>query len=153
MSRITMGIYSGVMGTIVLGAMLLMNNALHGIPEVHVASTLADIMGETGHTLYGVAAILVIGIFICGGAFVALAPKLPLRSFLGKSLVFAAASWLLTMVVVMPLGGDGFFGLKGGGPIVPESMLVLILAYWLAFGVSYRWLVGPQGQPSISQAS
>ena len=146
MSSIRMGFYSGVIGTIVAGALLLMNNALHSIPEIHVASTLADLMGEHGHVMYGVAAIPVIGIFICGGLFAALAPKLPLQSYLGKSLVFGVATWLLTMVVLMPLDGSGLFGLKAG-PIVPESMLVLNLAYWIALGVSYRWLAHPVAAP------
>ena len=150
MSRIRMGFYSGIIGTIVVGALLLMNNALHSVPDIHVAKSLAGMMGESNHIMAGVAAIPVIGIFIFGGLFAALAPKIPVRTYIGKSLIFGVASWLLTMVVFMPLDGSGFFGLKAG-PVVPEGMLVLNLAYWIALGMSFSWLAIPVAAPERAE--
>lgn len=149
MSRIKLGFYSGTVATFVAGSILLMNNALHGVPAIHVASTLARLLGESDHIMVGVLGILVIGIFVFGGLFAALAPRLPIGTYLGKSLIFAAVTWLFTMVVVMPLDGSGFFGLKVG-PILPEAMLALNLAYWIVLGLSYRWLAVPAGDAKAS---
>jgi len=137
-----MGILSGGLATYVAGSMLLVNNAFHSYPEVRVARTLAEVLGSPGHVMVGVAAILITGIFVFGALFAILAPRLPMRMYLTKSLVFAVASWVLMMVLFMPLAGAGFFGLERS-PIVPVGTLVLNLAYWLVLGMSYRWLVGP----------
>ena len=74
------------------------------------------------------------------------APRLPIRSYFAKSLALAAVSWLLIMVVFMPLGGVGLFGLERS-PVVPVAMLVLNLAYWLVLGMSYYWLTKSGSQP------
>src|SRR5262245_56394462 len=145
MTSIRMGFASGVVATVVAGSMLLMNNALHSFPDVRVARSLAGILGSPDHIMVGVAAILVTGIFVFGALFAVLAPRLPMRMYLVKSLAFAAVSWLLMMVLFMPLAGAGLFGL-GRSPAVPAATLVLNLAYWLVLGMSYRWLVGPAPQ-------
>jgi hypothetical protein len=149
MNRIQAGLYSGALGTFVTGAMLLMNNALHSVPEIHVIRTVAAMLGATDHFMAGVVAFVIIG--ICGGSlFAAFAPRLPVRGYFRKSLAFAGATWLFLMLVGMPLTGAGFFGLHGG-MIVPEATLVLNLAYWLVLGLTYRWLQAPAAQVDASQ--
>ena len=143
MTSIKMGFMSGLVATIIAGSMLLVNNALHGFPDVRVARSLAAILGSPGDVMIGVAAILITGIFVFSTLFAVFAPRLPARTYLAKSLAFATASWLLMMVLFMPLAGAGLFGL-GRSPVVPVATLVLNLAYWLALGMSYRWLMGPQ---------
>jgi len=143
MTSIKMGFMSGGVATVVAGSMLLMNNALHSFPEVRVARTLAGILGSPDQVMVGVTAILIAGIFVFGALFAVLAPRLPMRMYLVKSLVFGVASWLLMMVLFMPLAGAGLFGL-GRSLAVPAATLVLNLAYWLVLGMSYRFLVGPQ---------
>jgi hypothetical protein len=145
MTSIKMGFMSGLVATVVAGSMLLVNNAFHSFPEVRVARSLAAILGSPDQVMVGVAAILVTGIFVFGALFAVFAPRLPVRTYLAKSLAFGAASWLLMMVLFMPLAGAGLFGL-GRSLAVPAATLVLNLAYWLVLGMSYRWLVGPQPQ-------
>ena len=145
MTSIKMGWLSGMVATVIAGSMLLVNNALHSFPDVRVARSLAAILGSPDHVVVGVAAILITGIFVFGALFAVLAPRLPARTYLTKSLVFAAASWLLMMVLFMPLAGAGLFGL-GRSLIVPGATLVLNLAYWIALGLSYRYLMGPEPQ-------
>ena len=152
MNRFKMGFLSSALATFIAGSMLLMNNALHSFPEVHVARSLAAMLGAPDHVMVGVVAILVVGILGCGALFVTLAPRLPMKSYLAKSLAFGAASWLLMMVVFMPLVGAGFFGLARGAD-VPIAMLVLHFVFWLVLGISYRWLVAPIGQSNTGQDS
>lgn len=147
MNRIQAGIYSGILGTFVAGAMLLMNNALHGIPEIHVARSIAVMLGAPDHIMAGVVVFAVVGILAGGGLFAAIAPGLPLKGYLAKSLAFAGATWLFLMIVCMPLTGAGFFGLHGG-MIVPEATLVLNLVYWLVLGLTFRWLLAPASRPA-----
>lgn len=150
MNRTQAGIYSGVLGTFVTGAMLLMSNALHSIPEIHVARSLAVMLGAPDHIMAGVAVFVIVGV-LGGMLFAALAPKLPVPSYFGKSLACAGTTWLFLMVVCMPLTGAGLFGLHGG-PIVPEATLVLNVVYWLVLGLTYRWLLAPAAQADTTQA-
>jgi len=147
MTSIKAGFLSGLLGTYVAGSMLLMNNALHAYPDVRVARTLAGLLGSPDQVMVGVAAILITGIFVFGTLFAVVAPRLPMRMYLVKSLVFATVSWLLMMVLFMPLAGAGLFGFARSA-VVPIATLMLNLAYWLVLGMSYRWLVGhqPEGE-------
>lgn len=151
LSSITTGFQSGLVATLIAGSMLLMNNALRGIPEIQIARTLAGILGSPDQIMVGVAGILVTGIFVFGALYAVLSPRLPLRSQLGRSLAFAAASWLLMMLVFMPVGGSGWFGLNGG-PIVPLATLVLSIVYWIVLGVTYRWLATPDEESDGARA-
>ena len=146
MTSIKNGFISGGLATYVAGSMLLVNNALHSFPEVRFARTLAGILGSPDDVMIGVATILITGIFVIGVLYAVFAPRLPIRSYFAKSLALAAVSWLLIMVVFMPLGGVGLFGLERS-PVVPVAMLVLNLAYWLVLGMSYYWLTKSGSQP------
>ena len=150
MSRIKMGFYSGLVATLITGCMLLMKNALHVIPQLHVARAISGLLGIHDSVMPGVVAIFAFGVFVFGGLFATYAQKIPVRSYLGKSLLCAAAMWLLWMVVLMPLAGSGFFGLEGG-PAVPLGALVLSLTYWLILGVGLRWLSSPVAQPNAGR--
>ena len=64
---------------------------------------------------------------------------------LPKGLLLGMVSWLLMMVVFMPLGGAGLFGLERSA-VVPLVTLVLNLIYWVVLAAMYRYLAGPQPQ-------
>ena len=150
MSRIKMGFYSGLVATLITGCMLLMKNALHVIPQLHVARSIADLLGTHDSVMPGVIVILAVGIFVFGGLFATYAEKIPVRTYLGKSFLCAVATWLVWMVVFMPLAGSGVFGLAGG-MAVPVGALVLSLVYWLILGIGYRWLSAPVSQPDTGR--
>jgi hypothetical protein len=145
-----MGFYSGLVATLITGCMLLMKNALHTIPELHVARSISAALGMHDSVTTGVIAIFVLGVFVFGGLFATYAPKIPVRNYLGKSILCAAAMWLLWMVVLMPLGGSGLFGLNGG-MAVPIGALVLSVAYWLVLGMGFRWISAPVAEPNAGR--
>ena len=130
MNGIKTGFMSGAFATFVAGSMLLMNNALRQFPDVHIAKTLSALLGAPGQTMVGVVVIMITGVFVFGGLFAALAPRVPVRNYLAKGLVFGVASWLVMMVVYMPLAGAGLFGLERSA-VVPFVTLVLNLVVWL----------------------
>jgi hypothetical protein len=141
MENVKSGFMSGFVATFVAASMMLMNNALHSIPEVHIARTLSGILGVPDKPLIGWIVLLVSGIFVVGGLFAVYARRLPMRSYLAKGLACGMVSWLLMMVVFMPLGGAGLFGL-GSSAVVPLATLLLNLAYWVVLSLSYRWIAG-----------
>lgn len=142
MSNIKDGFLSGFMATFVVASMLAMNNALHSIPEIHFARMLAGILGQADRPAVGWIVVMVLGIFVFGGLFAAYSRRLPVPSYLGKGLALGMASWLFMMLVFMPLGGAGLFGLDGSA-VVPLVSLIVNLVYWVVLSLSYRWLVGP----------
>ena len=130
------------MATIVIGSMLLMNNAVHGVPNVGIGKMLAELLGEPNRVFYGWLAFLVLGIFICSNLYAFLAPKIPIQSFLVNGLLFALVCWLILMVVLWPLAGADPF-LLDRGHVQAAVTLVLSLVYWLVFSIIYRWLWAP----------
>jgi len=84
------GWISGLVATVFAGSMLLLNNALHGIPEIHIARTLSRILGSPDGIMSGVIGILVIGILVFGGLFPFVARKIPLRSYFAKGIALGA---------------------------------------------------------------
>jgi hypothetical protein len=142
MAKIKLGFISGFIATFIVASMMQMNNALHAIPEIHIARTLAGILGFPDQRAVGWIVLLVFGIFVVGGLFAIHASRLPMKSWLAKGLACGMASWLLMMVVFMPLGGAGLFGLERSS-IVPLATLVLNLVYWVVLSLIYRWLADP----------
>ena len=136
-------VISSAVATFVAAAMMMMNNALHSIPELHVARTLAGILGHPDTPLVGWVAFLILGVLVCGLLFAGVAPRIPTRSYLVKGLIFGVGSWLFMMVVMMPLAGAGFFGVVRGH-VLPLASLVLNLSYWLTLSLVFRYLVGPE---------
>ena len=146
MRNILNGIVSGLVATLAAGSMMLMKNALHRVPELHLAQTLAGILGSPERPLVGWIAFLVLGIVVFGALFALLAPRIPGQSYLLKGLLFGTVSWLLMMVVVMPLAGAGMFGIERGAIVAPAA-LVLNLVYWIVLSLIYRQGAAPQGEP------
>jgi hypothetical protein len=150
MDKVKIASAAGFIATIVIGAMLLMNNAVHGISNVGIGRILAALLGEPNHVFYGWLAFLVIGIFICSNLYAFLAPKIPIRSFLVNALLFALVCWLILMVVLGPLAGARPF-LLDRGHVQAAVTLVLSLVYWLVFSAIYRWLWAPDKSANTQQ--
>ena len=145
MRNIMNGIASGFAATLAAGSMMLMKNALHRLPELHVARTLSEVLGSPDRALAGWIAFLVIGIVIFGVLFALLEPRLPGRSYLAKGIIFAAITWLIHMAVILPLTGAGVFGMDRG-PVLAAAALVLHLVYWVVLSLIYRQGVAPSAQ-------
>lgn len=139
MERFKIASVSGLVATFVVGSMLIMNNALHALPNTGIGKMLASLMGQPEHVFHGWLAFIVLGTFVCSNLFAFLAPKIPIRSILVKGMLFALASWLIAMVVLWPLAGADPFVLNRGH-VTAAITLVLSLVYWLVFSVIYRWL-------------
>jgi uncharacterized membrane protein YagU involved in acid resistance len=148
MERIKTAFMAGLVATVVVGSMLLMNNALHRLPRLGIGRSLASIIGVPDNVFVGWLVFVVLGIFVFSAVFALTAPRIPVKAYLVKGLLFGTACWLLMMIIFMPLAGQGLFAFDRG-LIVAASCLVLNLVYGVIVSLIYRWLVGPE---SVSSA-
>jgi len=139
MGYILSGVQGGVWATFVTAALMLMNNAIREIPELHIVRTLSAILGTPDHVAVAWLVFLAIGILL-GVVFAVIAPRFPIRSNMVKGLLFGFAVWLGMMLLIMPLAGAGFFAVNRPA-VVPMATLVLSLVYGMILATSYSWVL------------
>jgi hypothetical protein len=147
MERIKAVFISGLVATFIVGAMLLMNNAIHRLPRLGIGRSLATILGLHDNLFAGWLIFIVLGIFVFSAVFLWCAPRIPVKAYAVKGLIFGAALWLLMMLVFEPLSGQGVFASHLGN-IAAVLTLVLNLIYGVILSVTYRWMLG--SQPNVS---
>jgi uncharacterized membrane protein YagU involved in acid resistance len=126
MNNIVKGVIAGFAATVVLSLLMMMKSAMGLMPELDIIAMLSAMMGSG----------FMIGSIVWGVLFAFLAPKLPGVSFWLKGVYFGIVAWVLMMVVVMPMAGAGFFGMKFG-MVAPVMTLVLHLIYGAVLGGVY----------------
>ena len=133
--NITEGLIAGFVGTVVLSLLMVAKGMMGLMPEVNVIKMLTAVSHQYLDTpvtpIIGWIAHFVIGTFLWGGLFTLFAIHWRMPNFAAKGVVFATLAWLLMMIVLMPLAGAGFFGVKIGID-VPVSTLLL---HWVYGGV------------------
>ena len=136
MVSIRSGIQGGFAGTFAASAIMIMNNAIGKVPELHIAKTLNTVLGTTNHAIIGWIAFFMIGTFVLGPLFAVLAPRIRIKVNLLKGLMFGVLVWLGMMMVLIPLAGGGFFAMHRS-PIVPGVTLAVALVYGLVLSAVY----------------
>ena len=138
MVSIRSGIQGGFAGTFTASAIMIMNNAIGKVPELHIAKTLNTVLGTTEHPIIGWIAFFLIGTLILGPLFAVLAPRIRMNINLVKGLMFGTLVWLGMMMVLIPLAGGGFFAMHRS-PIVPGVTLAVALVYGVVLSAVYAW--------------
>ena len=133
MGKISKGVLGGIVATAVMTALTLMKNAMGVMPQLDVIQMLSTMMGVS----IVMAWVVHFGIGAMWGVLFALAYNvIPGGSSLVKGMLFGAGAWLLMMVMVMPMAGAGFFGMKMG-LMAPMMTLVLHLVFGAVMGFVY----------------
>lgn len=133
MGKIGKGILAGIVATAVMSALMLMKSAMGLMPQLDVIQMLSMMMGIS----VPMAWVVHFGIGAMWGLLFALAYSvIPGRSAPIKGMLFGAGVWLLMMVMVMPMAGAGFFGMKMG-LMAPMMTLVLHLIFGAVMGLVY----------------
>jgi len=138
MVSIRSGIQGGFAGTFAASAIMIMNNAIGKVPELHIAKTLNTVLGTTNHAIIGWIAFFMIGTFVLGPLFAVLTPRIRIKVNLLKGLMFGVLVWLGMMMVLVPLAGGGVFAMHRS-PIVPGVTLAVALVYGLVLSAVYAW--------------
>lgn len=149
MVSIKSGILAGVVATFVASAMLLINNAIGKIPELHIAQTLSGMLGQPDHIMVGGITFFLIGAFLFSIIYAVIQSRIPVQSNLVKGLLFGVVIWLGMMLLYMPLAGAGLFAVNRGA-IAAAAALVLTLVYGMILAAFYAWDVTAGGPPAKS---
>jgi hypothetical protein len=137
MSNALKGMVAGLVGTLVLSALMIINSATALMPEIHIIrwltalGTLSVSAAWMDHFIVGV---IVWGLLFAVYDGAASRPEPWL-----KGVIFGVFSWLMMMVMFMPLAGAGFFGSKIDIS-THMGLLVLNLIFGAVMGVTYGLL-------------
>ena len=128
------GMIAGFVGTAVMSVMMLMKSMLGFVPDLDPIGMLAGMFGDTralGWILH-----FVIGTVAWGGGYALIYKFLPTSSPVIKGIIFGLLAWMAMMLVVMPMAGNGFFGLEIG-IIAPIMTMMLHVIFGVVMGVVY----------------
>lgn len=137
----TRAILAGIIATIVVSLILIAQDYFDLLPEfqlVEESQTLLATYGLPAESAVAWVFHAVVGAVIYGIIFAALEPILPGSGFT-EGFVFGLLTWLVMMLVFMPLAGYGFFGVALGATVIIAS-LGLHLVYGIVLGISYKLL-------------
>jgi hypothetical protein len=139
MNRYTGGVAAGAFATVVLSALMVLKGAFELAPGFDLIRLLSGLLGDPGNLTAGWIAHALIGTFLWGLLFAALAPAMR-GGYTLRGLVFATGAWVLMMVILMPMAGLALFGMAAGW-IVPVFTLALHWVYGAVLGASFEWFV------------
>ena len=133
MGNIGKGILGGLVGTAVMSALMLMKSAMGLMPELDVIQMLSGMMGVSA----GIAWVIHFMIGAIWGVLFALSYRvIPGGSSVVKGMLFGVGAWLMMMIMVMPMAGAGFFGMKMG-MMAPVMTLMLHIIFGAVMGMVY----------------
>lgn len=143
MGHIGKGMVAGFLATVVLSILMVMKGTMGLMPQLDVIGMIAGMTGMSAAVAWG--AHFLLGTVIWGGLFAWVNHAIPGESQWLRGIVFGSAAWLAMMVLIMPLAGQGVFGLRLGimGPVMT---LILHLIYGAVLGVTYGGMLGSQAE-------
>lgn len=142
------GIIAGFVATVVLSAIMLMKAMIGFMPELDIIGMMSTMMG-TGAVVAWVVH-FAIGTLMWGILFAWLGPKLPGGSHWLKGVIFGLGAWLVMMIVMMPMAGQGLFGLQLG-IMAPIMTAMLHAIFGAVLGGVYGALLGHENQRAAHQ--
>jgi hypothetical protein len=145
--RIGISLVAGVAATGVLWVLKLSRDVIPQLETIRfldrVADATATATGLPGSLSHGWLWHLGIGILLWGILFGIMLPVLPGRRYWVKGCAFGVIAGFLTMLLVMPLAGAGYFGMDLT-LLDPVVSLVYHIIYGVTLGVVYSLLAGRQ---------
>jgi uncharacterized membrane protein YagU involved in acid resistance len=142
--RVGRGILAGLAATLVLWILKLSKEWVPQLETIrfldHVAEASSKATGLPDPLTSGWLWHLVIGTLIWGTMFGVMVPVLPGRQYWVKGMAFGVIAGILTMLMVMPLAGAGYFGMEltFADPLIS---LFYHIIYGLTLGMVYAVLV------------
>ena len=136
------GFVAGFLGTAVMSLFMFMKSMMGLFPELDPIGMLADRFG--GPLVLGWVIHFMIGTIAWGGGFAIIYNFLPSNSSVIKGIIFGLLAWIAMMVVVMPMEGNGLFGLGLGIGILAPVMTMML---HVIFGAVMGFVFGKQTAP------
>lgn len=124
-------ILTGVMATLVLTGMMKFVAPMMGV-HMDIAASMAGMMGAPW--VVGFAAHLMLGILVFPQVYFHLfSMRLPGQPVV-RGLLFSGLLWMMLEVALMPMLGEGFFGMKGPGMMGAVAALMAHAVYGSILG-------------------
>lgn len=137
------GVVSGFLATLILSLVMIANNALGVVPQLNVITLLTQFAHKTVGTPLapGIGWVMhfTIGSCFWGVLFAITSRWMPFSAALMDALSFATMAWVLMMLILMPLTGNGLFGLELAFA-VPIATFVLHVFWGSLLGIFYGML-------------
>jgi hypothetical protein len=144
-TRVGRSLVAGLAATVVLWALKLTSGTIPQLETIHfldrVAKATARATGLPDPLTTGWLWHLAIGTLLWGTLFGIMLPVLPGRRYWVKGIAFGVIAGMLTMLMVMPLAGAGYFGMDLTF-LDPVISLVYHLVYGMTLGGVYALLAG-----------
>lgn len=138
MDPIWIALIAGFIATGVLSLMMLAKQAMRLMPEMDMIGMISGMM----HTSRAVGWLVhfMVGTVVYGLAFLWIFSGLWPDAYWLSGPVLGAVGWLIAMVMMMPMAGNGVFGMKLGA-MVPVMSLVMHLVFGAILGWTYGALI------------
>jgi hypothetical protein len=134
------GLGAGLVATLVLSIAMIVFPAIGVLPDMNLVAILAHALGSQS-LLTGWIAHYVVGVLLWGSLFVWVDRKLTFPHLI-NGVLFASVVWLGVMLIVMPVAGEGLFGLRTS-LVTPTLTLFLHWGYGAVLGGVYgAWKPG-----------
>src|SRR5882672_4184971 len=137
MSNTAKGMIAGLIATLVLSVLMLLNGSLDLVPTINVIQLLMSL-----GTLSAPSAWMdhfIVGVVVWGLLFAVYDGAATWPAHWLKGMIFGVFAWLIMMIAFMPLAGAGFFGAKIG-ITAPVGLLIVHLIYGVVLGATYGLL-------------
>ena len=135
------GLLAGLAATIVLSALMVMKAMMGIMPALDLPRMIAGMMGAPDAPLLGWIVHFMIGVVGYGIAIAVFANSAAGLGNVTRGIAIAVVGWLVMMVMLMPMAGAGFFGMKMG-IMAPVMTLVLHVIFGTVLGWVYGRLIG-----------
>jgi hypothetical protein len=125
------GLGAGLAATVVLSLVIVLKQALGILPQLSTISVLAQMVGYQSLAVGWIVHFFV-GVILWGPLYAWIDPKSNYPHwFIG--MMFASCVWLGLMLVIMPIEGEGLFGMELG-IVTPTATLMLHWIYGAVLG-------------------
>jgi hypothetical protein len=128
------GLAAGLAATFVLSLLIVLKQALGIMPGLNLVTILAHALGYSSPAA-GWLAHYIVGVLIWGPLYAWWDAKVPFPHLI-NGLMFASVIWWGVMLIIMPLAGEGLFGIHLG-LAAPTVTLMLHWAYGAVLGLVY----------------
>ena len=140
MNKYMAGIIAAFIATIVMSLLLMLKSAIGLMPDLDIIAMLASMMGGS-HIIAWIAHFM-IGSIGYGIVMALIAGTDRSKNFTLTGAMVGAIGWFMMMIAIMPMMGNGLFGLSmTSGIMIPIATLMLHLVFGVVLGKVYAKLV------------
>jgi len=140
MNKYMAGIIAAFIATIVMSLLLMLKSAIGLMPDLDIIAMLASMMGGS-HIIAWIAHFM-IGSIVYGIVMALIAGTDRSKNFTLTGAMVGAIGWFMMMIAIMPMMGNGLFGLSmPSGIMIPIATLMLHLVFGAVLGKVYAKLV------------